>query len=404
MSLRRFRMQKSLLLTLIGLGLGLGMAACSQAQQGAEPVKAGPNGKTALQQQVLLEGLDFPWSLAFMSERRALLAERSGALWLIESEPNSAVGQAQAWRKTSRVAGMPLVASSGQGGMFDVALHPQFSENGWVYLAYNATDASGAMGTELLRAKLVMDAVGQASLQQRKTLFVMQPKSRSGRHFGGRIAFDRAGYVYLSLGDRGDEARAQKMNDHAGSVIRLHDDGRLPQDNPWVGAAGVKAEKYTLGQRNIQGLALEPSTGMMWSHEHGPQGGDEINPVERGKNYGWPVISYGVNYGIGTKIGEGTHKAGMEQPWTVWVPSIAPSGMAFYQGALFPDWQGDMLVGALRGQMLVRLRKIGDKWGEQERLLENQVGRIRDVRVGPDGAVYVLTDSDEGQLIRLLPR
>jgi glucose/arabinose dehydrogenase len=315
----------------------------------------------------------------------------------------AANGAPPAWRKVAQVQGLPKIVSSGQGGLFDVALHPQFQDNAWVYLAYNAADANGAMGTELMRAKLEIDSQGKASLREAQTLFVMQPKSRGGRHFGGRIAFDKQGYVFLSLGDRGEEARAQKTKDHAGSVIRLHDDGRVPQDNPWVGQAKYYPEKFTLGQRNIQGMALEPSTGLLWSHEHGPQGGDEINPVEAGKNYGWPVISYGVNYVIGTKIGEGTHKAGMEQPWTVWVPSIAPSGMAFYSGNAFPAWQGDMLVGALRGQMLVRLRKLSDKWVEQERLLEGQIGRIRDVRVGPDGLVYVLTDSPDGQLLRLRP-
>jgi glucose/arabinose dehydrogenase len=190
--------------------------------------------------------------------------------------------------------------------------------------------------------------------------------------------------------------RAQRMDDHAGSVIRLHDDGRVPADNPFVMQAGAKPEKFTLGNRNMQGAALHPRTGELWTHEHGPQGGDEINVMRAGRNYGWPVISYGVNYGIGTRIGEGTAKPGMEQPLLVWTPSIAPSGMAFYSGDALPNWKGNLFVGALRDEMLVRLELEGEKIVRQERLIKGVIGRIRDVRVGPDGLIYVLTDEREG--------
>jgi glucose/arabinose dehydrogenase len=215
--------------------------------------------------------------------------------------------------------------------------------------------------------------------------------------------FDPAGLVYLTLGDRGDKDRAQKLNDHAGSVIRLHDDGRVPEDNPFVKRAGALAEKWTLGNRNMQGAALHPQTGELWTHEHGPQGGDEVNVMRSGLNYGWPVVTYGVNYGLGTKIGEGQSKLGMAQPLHVWVPSIAPSGMAFVSGSQFPRWQGSLLVGALRGQMLVRLTLDGDKVLSEERLFQGRPGRIRDVRMGPDGFVYLLTDEKEGALLRLEP-
>jgi glucose/arabinose dehydrogenase len=235
-------------------------------------------------------------------------------------------------------------------------------------------------------------------------LFSMQPKSRGGRHVGGRIAFDRKGFVYLTLGDRGDEDRAQAPNDHAGAVIRLHDDGRIPKDNPFVGQARQLPEVFSRGNRNIQGVAFHPVTGELWAHEHGPQGGDEINIIKGGRNYGWPVITYGVNYVTGTRIGEGTHKAGMEQPLHVWVPSIAPSGMAFYSGNAFPKWQGSLLIGALRAQALVRLELNGDRVVSEERLLVGELGRIRDVRVGPDGLVYLLSDSSDGKLWRLEPR
>jgi aldose sugar dehydrogenase len=219
--------------------------------------------------------------------------------------------------------------------------------------------------------------------------------------------FDRAGYLYVGFGDRGDdpdkgyEERAQKINDLAGKTIRLFDDGRIPPDNPFVSTPNARAEIFTLGNRNIQGAALHPVTGKIWMHEHGPQGGDEINIITAGTNYGWPVITYGVNYGTGTKIGEGTEKAGMAQPLYKWVPSIAPSGMAFYSGKSMPKWKDNLFVGALAKQSLVRLTLDGDKVVKEERLFENKLGRIRDVREGPDGFIYILTNGSDGKLLRL---
>jgi glucose/arabinose dehydrogenase len=209
--------------------------------------------------------------------------------------------------------------------------------------------------------------------------------------------------VYLTLGDRGEKDRAQLLDDHAGSVIRLHDDGRVPADNPFVGRPGARPEKWTLGNRNIQGAALHPQTGLLWTHEHGPQGGDEINLMKAGRNYGWPVVTHGVNYGTGTRIGEGQGKTGMEPPLYVWTPSIAPSGMSFVTGDRFSNWRSNLLIGALRGQMLLRLVIEGETVVREERLLQGQVGRIRDVRVGPDGLVYLLTDDPAGALLRLEP-
>jgi glucose/arabinose dehydrogenase len=292
---------------------------------------------------------------------------------------------------------LPEVIANGQGGLFDVVLHPQHAQNGWIYWAYNAP-GTGGWGTALARGKLQ----GQR-MTEVQVLFSMQPKTRSAHHFGGRIVFDATGMVYLTLGDRGDKDRAQKLNDHAGSVIRLHDDGRVPNDNPFVQRAGALPEKWTLGHRNMQGAAINPQTGELWTHEHGPQGGDEVNVIRPGLNYGWPVVTYGVNYGLGTKIGEGQSKPGMAQPLQVWVPSIAPSGMAFVSGSQFPQWQGSMLVGALRGQMLVRLTLEGDRVLSEERLFQGRPGRIRDVRMGPDGLVYLLTDDPQGALLRLEP-
>ena len=336
----------------------------------------------------LLTALENPWSVAFLPEGRMLVTERAGRLRLV----------GQDFRLDPKpISGLPDVVSQGQGGLFDVVLHPEYAQNGWIYWSYNAPGAGG-WGTALARGKLQGSRMNEVQV-----LFSMQPKTRSSQHFGGRIVFDKAGMLYLTLGDRGDKDRAQKLDDHAGSVIRLHDDGRVPADNPFAKRAGALPEKWTLGNRNMQGTALHPKTGELWTHEHGPQGGDEVNVMRSGLNYGWPVITHGVNYGFGTRIGEGQTKPGMVQPLHLWVPSIAPSGMAFVSGSKFPQWTGDLLVGALRDQMLVRLVLDGEKVVREERLLKGLVGRIRDVRMGPDGLVYLLTDDAEGALLRLEP-
>lgn len=344
--------------------------------------------KHAFRVVTLLPGLENPWSVAFLPDGRMLVTERAGRLRLVGSDFRLA---------PQPIEGLPEILERGQGGLFDVALHPQYARNGWIYWAYNAP-GPGGWGTALARGKLQ----GQR-MTEVQVLFSMQPKTRSSQHFGGRIVFDKAGTLYLTLGDRGDKDRAQKLDDHAGSVIRLHDDGRVPADNPFTKRSGALPEKWTLGNRNMQGAALHPQTGELWTHEHGPQGGDEVNVMRSGLNYGWPVITYGVNYGLGTRIGEGQSKPGMVQPLHVWVPSIAPSGMAFVSGSQFPQWQGDLLVGALRGQMLVRLVLDGEKVLREERLLQGRVGRIRDVRMGPDDFIYLLSDGPDGALMRLEP-
>jgi len=335
----------------------------------------------------VVEGLEQPWSLAFLPDGRMLVTEKAGRLRLVMNDT----------LHPTPIGGLPQVTVQGQGGLHDVVLHPDFSKNSLVYISYAARGSDG-VGTELARGRLVGHR-----LEDVQVLFRQSPKGTRGQHFGGRIVFDRQGYVYLTLGDRGEMARAQRPDDHAGSVIRLHDDGRVPQDNPFAGRPGWKPEKFTLGNRNMQGAALHPQSGMLWTHEHGPQGGDEINVMRAGVNYGWPVITYGVNYGIGTKIGEGTQKAGMQQPLYYWVPSIAPSGMAFYTGDKFPRWKGDLFVGALRDQMLVRLKLDGEQVVREERLLKGVLGRIRDVRAGPDGLIYLLTDESHAVLARLEP-
>ena len=343
----------------------------------------------------LVSGLSNPWGLAFLPDGRMLVTERAGRMRIIEGGK----------LVPTAISGLPVAVEHGQGGMLDVVLHPKYAQTGWIYWTYNA-GVPGAYGTEVARGKLggTREAPTMTDVQ---ILFKLEPKTGAGQHFGSRIVFDRAGFLIVTFGDRGDnpnkgaEERAQKLNDHAGKSIRLTDDGKVPPDNPFIKTAGAKPEICTYGHRNMQGAAIHPITGKIWTHEHGPQGGDEINILVPGINYGWPVITYGVNYGTGTKIGEGTEKAGMAQPIYTWVPSIAPSGMAFYSGNYFPKWKGNLFVGALAKQSLVRLTFDGEKVVSEERLFVNKLGRIRDVREGPDGHLYLLTDATDGELIRL---
>lgn len=367
------------LLTLIFV---VAVTAC----RAADPANSGE--EHAFRVVTMTRGLEHPWGLAFLPDGRRLVTERPGRLRLVAADGTL---------DPQPVTGLPTIAIHGQGGLLDVALHPGFAENGLIYLSY-AARGEGGVGTEVARGRLV-----DHRLENVEVLFRQQPKSSGGRHFGSRLVFDRQGYLYITLGDRGEQERAQKMDDLAGKIVRLHDDGRIPADNPFADRPGARPEIYSLGNRNVQGAALHPLTGELWAQEHGPQGGDEVNVIRAGRNYGWPVITYGVEYVVGTKIGEGTHKPGMEQPLHVWVPSIAPSGMAFYQGDRFPRWRGDLFVGALKDQMLVRLRFDGEKRVEEERLLKGVLGRIRDVRAGPDGYLYLLTDSPDGVIARLEP-
>lgn len=367
------------LLTLIFV---VAVTAC----RAADPANSGE--EHAFRVVTMTRGLEHPWGLAFLPDGRRLVTERPGRLRLVAADGTL---------DPQPVTGLPTIAIHGQGGLLDVALHPGFAENGLIYLSY-AARGEGGVGTEVARGRLV-----DHRLENVEVLFRQQPKSSGGRHFGSRLVFDRQGYLYITLGDRGEQERAQKMDDLAGKIVRLHDDGRIPADNPFADRPGARPEIYSLGNRNVQGAALHLVTGELWAQEHGPQGGDEVNVIRAGRNYGWPVITYGVEYVVGTKIGEGTHKPGMEQPLHVWVPSIAPSGMAFYQGDRFPRWRGDLFVGALKDQMLVRLRFDGEKRVKEERLLKGVLGRIRDVRAGPDGYLYLLTDSPDGVIARLEP-
>jgi glucose/arabinose dehydrogenase len=332
------------------------------------------------------EGLVNPWSLAFLPNGDMLVTERPGRLRIIRD------GQLD----PAPVPGVPKVSVGGQGGLLDVALHPRFAENRLLFLSY-AGAGEGGRGTEVARAHLV-----KGRLEALETILVVQPKSSGGRHFGSRLLFGRDGYLYVTLGERGSADRAQDLGDLAGSVLRITERGEAAPGNPFVGRPDARAEIYTYGNRNPQGLTLHPETGRIWEVEHGPKGGDEVNILAPGANYGWPVITYGRSY-AGFKIGEGSAKPGMEQPVKYWVPSISPSGLAFYTGEDFPDWRGNLFVGALSGEALVRLEFDGEEVVGEERLLEELEERIRDVRQGPDGRLYLLTDAADGRLLRLDP-
>jgi glucose/arabinose dehydrogenase len=334
----------------------------------------------------VVDGLEHPWGMAFLPDGGVLVTERPGRLRIVrdgalDPEP---------------IAGVPEVYARGQGGLLDVALDPDFAANRLVYLSY-AAEGDGGNSTRVARARL-----GDGRLEELEVIFVAEPLVDSTYHFGSRLAFDPQGHLFITVGERRDGDRAQDLADHNGSVIRLDPDGSVPEDNPFVGTAGARPEIFSYGHRNPQGLAIHPETGIPWLHEHGARGGDEANVVRPGVNYGWPVITHGIDYS-GLPIGEGTHKEGMAQPIHYWVPSIAPSGMAFYQGDAFPEWRGDLFVGALRSELLARLELDGERVIAEERLLEDTIGRIRDVEAGPDGFLYLLTDESASALYRLEP-
>lgn len=385
-----------------GLALSLPLSLALSVLTATPAAAQGGSTSTArdytLRVTTVTEGLEHPWGLAFLPDGRMLVTERPGRLRVVGKDGKL---------DPSPVAGLPRVDAQGQGGLLDVVLHPQFASNGWIYWSYAQRDEAGNNGTEVARGKLAGQP-GAYRMTDVQVVFRMGPKSNRGHHFGSRIVFDRQGLMYVTLGDRGEMQRAQRMDDHAGKILRLTDEGKPAPGNPYEKQAGARPEIFSLGNRNVQGAALHPKTGALWAVEHGPQGGDELNLIKSGTNYGWPVITYGANYVTGTKIGEGTEKAGLVQPVRQWTPSPAVSGMAFYDNANgpFAKWQGDALIGALRGQGVIRVRLGGDngeQFVEEERLLTNVVGRVRDVRVGPDGLIYLLTDQPNGALVRVQP-
>ncbi|MFN0186268.1 MAG: PQQ-dependent sugar dehydrogenase [Aquabacterium sp.] len=340
--------------------------------------------------QVVASGLVHPWGLAFLPDGRMLVSERPGRLRLVGTDGTL----------SRALAGVPAVAAGGQGGLLDVAVDPDFARNQRIYWSYSEPADDGSNGTAVARARLDGER-----LSDLKVIFRQLPKVASRLHHGSRLVFARDGTLFVTLGDRFSRmADAQTLDNHLGKIVRITTDGAVPPDNPLVGNAAARHEIYSWGHRNVQGAALHPVSGELWATEHGPQGGDELNRVVAGRNHGWPVITFGRNYGTGTRIGEGTERADVVAPLRHWVPvSIAPSGMAFVTSDRYPGWKGSLLLGALRGQSLLRLSLDGTRVLAEERLLPNLNERIRDVRQGPDGLVYLLTDNEDGRILRLQP-
>jgi glucose/arabinose dehydrogenase len=342
-----------------------------------------------LKLELVVEGFDSPWGMAFLPDGSLLVTERAGKLYRIVDGDVAAV------------RGVPDVWDNGQGGLLDIELHPMFDkpEKNWVYLTFSSPLEDGEPGrganTALMRARLKDN-----QLVDQQLLFKALPNYPESRHFGSRVVFDREGALYVTIGDRGDRDQVQRLDNYRGKTIRLNDDGSVPADNPFVGDSNTPDEIWSTGHRNPQGLALQPGTGLLWSHEHGPKGGDELNIVRKGINYGWPLITYGVNYS-GTSITRQTAAPGLEQPVIHWTPSIAPSGMAFITGDTYEGWRGNLLVGSLKFRQLRRLQIDGTQVTHQETLLDG-IGRVRAIEQGPDGLIYIATESP-GRIYRLVP-
>jgi glucose/arabinose dehydrogenase len=411
----------------MGCAASLLAAGCSPSDAQVFHSSAGDIGV-----ETIARGLEHPWALAFLPDGRVLVTERPGRMRIVAKDG----------RLSTPLAGLPNVFASGQGGLHDVVLDRGYAENHTIYFCY-AEPVDGGARTALARARLVDDATPR--LDDVKVIFHQEGPLSSGNHFGCRIAQTPDDNLFMSAGEHfTTRDQAQNLGNHLGKIIRIRPDGSVPPDNPFVGRAalaseasgqrgnsidarahsasedarerandtrpepgssaraGTRSEIWSYGHRNPQGLALHPATGKLWEHEHGPRGGDEINIIEPGRNYGWPVIGYGIDYN-GARIHQSTQKAGMEQPVWYWVPSIAPSGMAFMTGSLFPAWRGNLFVGALAGEILVRLELDGEKVVKEERLLQQLRERIRDVRQGPDGALWLVADNSAGRLLRVAP-
>ncbi|RNC89627.1 MAG: PQQ-dependent sugar dehydrogenase [Allomuricauda sp.] len=322
--------------------------------------------------KLFVDDLQNPWGMAFLPDGSLLISEKEGKLIHYMNG------------KKVLINNIPEIYVRGQGGFMDIELHPQYDQNGWIYFSYASSEGEGRGGnTAIMRAKL-----DGSRLTNHQQLYKGVPNTTRGQHYGSRLEFDREGYLYFSIGDRGNrDENPQDITRDGGKIYRINADGSIPNDNPFLNKSGAKKAIFSYGHRNPQGLTLHPETGKLWEHEHGPRGGDEINIVEKGKNYGWPVITYGINYG-GTKITDETSRPGMEQPLYQWTPSIAPSGMTFVSSDKYPDWKGNLLVGSLAFQYLERLELKNNKVVHREKLLDG-MGRVRNVRQGPDGYIYV---------------
>ncbi|NTJ07723.1 PQQ-dependent sugar dehydrogenase [Rhizobium lusitanum] len=361
-------------------------ALLSASMAFAEPARTFQTQKVPVKIETIATGLEHPWAVAVLPDGTYLVTERPGRMRTIR---DGKVG--------APISGVPEVYARGQGGLLDVELDPKFTSNRTLYFTASVA-AGGGSGTAVFRARLSSD---EKQLTDVKRIFLMNKLSRGNIQYGARIAIARDGSLFVSLGDRGEQDRAQDFHDDAGSIIHIEGDGSIPANNPFKDGKGALPEIWSKGHRNPQGITFDTATNKLYTAEHGARGGDEINTLEAGKNYGWPVISYGVNYS-GTKIGIGTAKAGMEQPLFYWDPSIAPGAIAVYRGKMFPEWNGDLLVTALKFQLLSRLSRDGSgKITERERMFEGEFGRMRDITVAPDGALLITTDEDDGALLRV---
>ncbi len=341
--------------------------------------------KLTFKVDTIATGLVNPWGLTFLPNNDLLVTERDGEVRIIRGDK----------LLENKITGVPEVYTNGQGGLFEIKLHPEYEKNGWLYISY-AASGNGGGNTAIMRAKL-----GGFNLINKEVIFQAEPFLSGGNHFGGRMEFDREGFLYFSVGERGRQTNAQTLKNHCGKIFRLRDDGSIPDDNPFLDKDYAKHEIYTYGNRNPQGMAVHPETGEIWTHEHGPMGGDEINIVKAGTNYGWPEATYGKNYN-GTTITEFTSKPGLADPLHYWVPSIAPSGMTFVTSDNYSSWQGNLLVGSLKFRYVARLELEGEKVVHEEKLLEG-IGRVRAIEQGPDGYIYVSTEGP-GMVLRMVPK
>ena len=362
----------------------------SPIAQGASDGEKVASEKLTFTVETIAKGLSIPWGMAALPDGGMLITERTGALRLLDANGNL---------HPDPIQGTPSVQSSGQGGMLDVALHPDYKNNGWIYLSFSSPKASGEPGrgsnTALMRAKLA-----NHKLVEQQLVFKALPNYSSNKHYGSRITFDADNHVYLTIGDRGGRDEAQSLENYRGKIIRLHDDGSIPADNPYLNTVDAKPEIWSWGHRNPQGMEQHPVTGKIWAHEHGPRGGDELNLIVKGQNYGWPIATYGVNYS-GTKITDIVSRPDFVSPVTFWVPSIAPCGMSFVHGDNYPGWKNNILVGSLKFQQIQRLEISDGKVTHKEILLDG-VGRVRAIEQSTDGYIYVAVETG-GRILRLRP-
>lgn len=360
----------------------LGFACAQDRTIGPEIITPETDNYTV---ETLVEGIQIPWGMAFLPDGSLLITEKKGELIHFKDGTKTTI------------TGLPKMTVQGQGGLMDVVLHPEYESNGWLYLSYASPDGEGnGANTAIARAKL-----SGSTLTDLEELYKASPNSNRGQHFGSRIAFDNDGFLYFSVGDRGDrDTNPQDVTKDGGKIYRITDDGKIPSDNPFTDTPDAKRAIYSYGHRNPQGMFKHPITGEIWVHEHGPRGGDEINVVRRGANYGWPTITYGINYS-GTEITRERSRPGMEQPLYYWLPSIAPSGFAYISGSIYPEWEGEILVGSLKFAYLEKLTLNNNKVVRREKLI-NGLGRVRDVRLGPDGYIYA---GIEGKgIVKLVPK